>query len=232
MTPGPGAYNVNGAEQAPGSAAPGGVTDTGESALPSGEYHVAQMCSGTVCMSGIQCADGSYPNFEWIEDETGRVLWSNQFCPAIGDRPTITPPMVADAFQRIPLPASPLIIQPPGGKTLVNFETNFYTEQRPLDRTVRLLGQRIELRISVASYTWHFDDGAVLRTSKPGAPYPHLQITHNYLQKGGYRPSLDTTYVADYRVNGGAWHTVPGSVTIEGDAKSLRAIEARPVLVG
>lgn len=82
------------------------------------------------------------------------------------------------------------------------------------------------------SYTWHFDDGEKLQTSDPGAPFPKLQITHNYLQAGAYRPRLDTTYVADYRVNGGAWQTVPGSVTIEGSPESLRAVEARPILTG
>lgn len=131
------------------------------------------------------------------------------------------------------LPASVLEIQPPGGRTLVNFETNFFTRSdQTLNRTVRLLGQRVDLRIEAHSYTWHFGDGETITTSKPGAPYPRLQITHNYLQTGRYGPALDTTWVADYRVNGGAWRPVPGSVTIEGAAAQLRAIEARPTLVG
>ena len=97
---------------------------------------------------------------------------------------------------------------------------------------MRLLGQRVDLRIEAHSYTWHFDDGKTITTSKPGAPYPRLQITHNYLQKGRYGPALDTTWVADYRVNGGSWRPVPGSVTIAGSPNNLRAIEARPTLVG
>ena len=101
-----------------------------------------------------------------------------------------------------------------------------------LDRTVRLLGQRVDLRIWAHSYTWHFGDGEAVTTSKPGAPYPKLLITHNYLEKGAYRPTMDTTWVADYRVGGGAWQSVPGSVTIEGSPTNLQAIEARPTLVG
>ncbi len=97
---------------------------------------------------------------------------------------------------------------------------------------MRLLGQRVDLRIVPHSYTWHFDDGQAITTSKPGAPFPRLQITHNYLQKGAYGPALDTTWVADYRVNGGTWRPVPGSVTIAGNPANLRAIEARPTLVG
>ncbi len=114
----------------------------------------------------------------------------------------------------------------------MNFDTNFFTEERTLDRTVRLLGQRVDLRIWAHSYTWHFGDGETITTSNPGAPYPKLQITHNYLRKGDYQPTMDTTWVADYRVGGGAWQSVPGSVTIEGGPTSLEAIEARPTLVG
>lgn len=139
---------------------------------------------------------------------------------------------MANAFRRIPLPPSTFSVQPPGGETLVNFETNFFTEERTLDRSVRLLGQRVDLRIWAHSYTWHFGDGESITTRKPGAAYPKLQVTHNYLEKGAYRPTMDTTWVAEYRVGGGAWQAVPGSVTIEGEPTGLRAIEARPTLVG
>lgn len=139
---------------------------------------------------------------------------------------------VARAFREIPVPPAPLHIQPPDGETLVNFRTNFFTEVQSFNRTITLLGRRVELRIEAASYTWHFGDGETLTTEEPGAPYPKLRITHSYLKKGTYGPSLDTTYVADFRVGGGPWREVPGSVTIEGTPVSLRAIEARPTLVG
>lgn len=198
-----------------------------------GTWHQETFCSSGAC-AGCNDNPGVPLVHIWFVTSDGVTTYDWTGCPESGSLapPQVTESIVANAFRRIPLPASPLNIQPPGGKTLVNFDTNFYTEQQSLDRTVRLLGQRVDLHITVAAYTWRFDDGQKLRTSKPGAPYPHLQITHNYLQKGGYAPSLDTTYVADYRVNGGAWHTVPGSVTIEGDPERLTAVEARPVLVG
>lgn len=148
------------------------------------------------------------------------------------DDVVLTPGLVARALRRVPLPPSELIIQPPDGRTLVNFDTNFYTEERTLFRAVRLLGQRVELRIVADSYTWHFGDGQSVTTSEPGAPYPRLEVTHSYLRTGRFGPSLDTTYVADFRVGGGAWQPVPGSVTIAGPTLSLRAVEATPVLVG
>ncbi|NYD43116.1 hypothetical protein [Nocardioides panaciterrulae] len=122
-------------------------------------------------------------------------------------------------------------MQPPGGETLVNFRTNFYTEQEPFTRTVQLLGRRVDLRIWPSQFHWRFGDGADLATSDAGAPYPDLQITHAYESKGGVSPSVDTTYAAQFRVDGGAWRDVDGTVTIPGSPVRLQVRTARPVLV-
>lgn len=198
---------------------------------PIGTYHQEPACDG-VCSGNLTCADGTFQIHSWVVLPDGTTTGHSYWCPSEGSTPAITDGLIATAFRRIPLPPSSFTIQPPGGRTLVNFETNFFTEERTLDRTVRLLGQRVDLRIRAHSYTWHFGDGETITTSRPGAPFPKLLITHNYLRTGAYRPAMDTTWVADYRVGGGAWQSVPGSVTIEGDPANLRAIEARPTLVG
>ncbi|WP_435771856.1 hypothetical protein [Nocardioides sp. SYSU DS0651] len=136
-------------------------------------------------------------------------------------------------MRRLDWPASRLVIQPPDGLTLVNFDTNFYTTStEPITRQVTLLGQPITIEATPAEYVWHFDDGASLRTTEPGAPYPELAVTHNYTRTGTYRPSLDTVYSGRFRVGGGPWRTIPGTVTVDGPAQRLRAIEAQPKLVG
>lgn len=160
-----------------------------------------------------------------------------QFCEEPGQAgssaaPTVTPGLVAAAFRRVPLPESELRIQPPNHRTLVNFATNFYTDDGELTRTVTLLGQRVELRIWPARYGWRFGDGAVRWTTSPGSAYPDLEITHRYLRQGRVAPSVDTTYAAQFRVNGGAWRDVAGTVTIPGSPEALRVVTARPVLVG
>jgi len=125
-----------------------------------------------------------------------------------------------------------LVIQPPNGRTLVNFETNFYTEQAEFTRTVTLLGRRVELRIWPASFGWRFGDGESEESTSPGAAYPDLEITHKYLKTGRVSPSVDTTYAAQFRVDGGPWRDVTGTVTIPGSPQALRIVEARPILVG
>jgi hypothetical protein len=152
--------------------------------------------------------------------------------PSDGIPPDVTPGMVAAALARIPLPAAALKVQPANGRTLVNFDTNFYTELQPLDRTITLLGQQVALHIVPSQFGWRFGDGGSLTTDRPGAPYPHLDVTHSYLAKGRVAPSVDTTYTAQFSVGGGPWQEVPGSVTIAGAPVDLDVLTATPTLVG
>ncbi|MCX6399359.1 MAG: PKD domain-containing protein [Propionibacteriales bacterium] len=139
---------------------------------------------------------------------------------------------VQRAFARLDLPAAEHVIQPPDGLTLVNFDTNFYTTStEPISRTVTLLGQQVTLEATPAEFQWSFGDGRSLTTTEPGTPYPDLTVTHNYERKGTYRPSLGTVYTGRYRVGGGAWQQIPGTVTISGAPQPIRAIEAQPKLV-
>jgi hypothetical protein len=125
-----------------------------------------------------------------------------------------------------------LQVQPTNGRTLVNFDTNFYTEIAPLDTAVTLLGQQVALHIVPSQFGWRFGDGGVLTTAEPGAPYPELEVTHSYLTKGRVAPSVDTTYTATFSVNGGPWQDVPGSVTVAGAPVDLEVLTATPTLVG
>lgn len=171
----------------------------------------------------------------WFESADGEVTSDQLVCPTETEPtapPVITNAMVARAFKRIPLPASELIVQPPGGETLVNFATNFYTEAAPFERSVTLVGQRVDLRIRPSGFAWSFGDGAGMTTSEPGAAYPALDITHEYTRAGQVGPSVDTTYSAEFRVNGGAWEPVVGTVTMAGEPVALQVRTASPTLVG
>jgi hypothetical protein len=186
-------------------------------------------------------SDDDSPDLPVVVVDAGVDL-QDQFCAGVNwtegcvskppDQVAVTPGIVAAAFRRLPLPASELQVQPPNGRTLVNFDTNFYTENGEFTRTVTLLGRRVELRIWPARYGWRFGDGRQRWTTTPGDAYPHLEVTHRYLRKGRVSPSVDTTYAAQFRVNGGPWRDVNGTVTIPGTPQRLRVVTARPVLVG
>jgi hypothetical protein len=146
----------------------------------------------------------------------------------------VTPGMVQHAFQRLAWPASELVVQPPDGKTLVNFDTNFYTTNtRPTTQTVTLIGQPVTIEATPTQYTWHFGgDAGDLTTNDPGAAYPDLRITYRYTRIGAVQPSVDTTYAGRYRVGNGNWQTIPDTLTVPGAAVDLQVVSATPHLVG
>ena len=129
----------------------------------------------------------------------------------------ITAEMAAQALRQVDLPASVLEVQPPGGRTLVNFETNFYTGTEDFERTVRLLGQRVDLRIRPASFEWRFGDGTTSRTSEPGAPYPRPAGDPQLPAqgRGGARRWTRRTRPTSAST-AGPWAPVAGTVTIPG----------------
>jgi hypothetical protein len=151
----------------------------------------------------------------------------------------ITPGAVQRAFQRLAWPASPLIVQPPNGRTLVNFDTNFYTTNTAsTTQPVTLLGTPITIEATPVDYIWHFGGatpgatGSDLTTTDPGAPYPDLRVTYRYLRTGSVHPSLDTVYSGRYRIGNGAWQQIPDTLTVTGAPQDLDVVSATPHLVG
>ncbi len=152
--------------------------------------------------------------------------------PAAFQPPEVTPGMVLEELRRVGLPALEIQVQPEG-KTLVNFDTIFHTDPRPVDVDLTILGQAVQVHATPASYVWQFGDGDALTTSSPGAAYPSREIVHRYLEAGlTMQPSVSVAYGARFRVGGGAWQDVGGTVTIPGPPEGLRVVEAVGVLSG
>lgn len=186
-----------------------------------------------ICHQRQRCRVGGENGYVYDVLQGGRKIGSTCLTESEAEElGQVTPGMVLAAFRRLSWPSSDLIVQPPDGRTLVNFDTNFRTDNdQPTTQRVTLLGQRIVIEATPSEYVWSFGDGDTEKTESPGAAYPDLEITHNYLRKGEYAPSVDTVYSGRYRVNGGAWQSIPGTVTVPGSSVALRAIEASPVLV-
>ncbi|WP_182375930.1 PKD domain-containing protein [Nocardioides sp. WS12] len=198
-------------------------------------YPMCAVKVGAVCGRNLTCTTeagkpGVFYQVTVNGEPSGRRCIGAAEANAAG---AITPGQVLEAMRRLKWPASPLVVQPPNGLTLVNFDTIFYTTgTAPVTRSVTLLGQRITIEATPSEYHWTFGDQESLKTTDPGAPYPALAITHNYLRTGTYAVSLDTTYSGRFRVGNGAWQDIAGTVTVQGTPETLRAIEATPKLVG
>ena len=203
-------------------------------------YSVRPACEiggATLCAEPARCNIEGHPGFLYnvYEDDAPDPLdWqaclTRQEARRLGG---VTPGMVERAFRRLDWPSSDLVVQPPDGRTLVNFETNFYTTNtRPTTRIVTLLGRRVTVEATPTSYTWHFGDDGDLTTTDPGAPYPDLRVTHRYTRVGAVAPSVDTTYSGRYRVGNGSWQSIPDTLTVAGTPVDLRVVSATPHLVG
>ncbi|MBF4768204.1 PKD domain-containing protein [Nocardioides agariphilus] len=173
----------------------------------------------------------------WVFRSIGEGPFEPVASTCLGDAggfEVITPGRVLHEMKRMTWPAATLSIQPPDGRTLVNFKTNFFTTTtEPDTQTITLLGQRVEIEASPVSYTWHFGDGEKQSGADPGAPYPNLDVTHTYRKaEVTVRPSVDVTYHGRFRVNGGQWQDIPETLTVAGTPTQLQVLTATPHLVG
>jgi len=199
-------------------------------------YEIALVCGlggDAVCTEERECV-GPPPGF-WYQvfrdgELIGTTCLSEHDAESLGH---VTPALVLKAFQRLDWPQSELVFQPPDGKTLVGFATNFYTTNTtPTTQTVTLLGRRIQIEATPTSYDWQFGDDTGETTQTPGAAYPDLLVTHQYQHPGQVRPRVDTVYAGRYRIGTGPWQTIPGTLTVAGSAAELEVREAQGVLVG
>lgn len=194
------------------------------------------------CGKQVKCGRKGHMFFVWAHypDGASTALGAQCFVPAEAPvaAATLTAADVLRAFQEIPVPASRVALQPPGGETLVNLDTIFSTEAEPFTRTIGLLGHRVELDITPAEYHWVHGDGVTQVTDWAGRPWQEGAaigelISHRYEHAdGSLQPRVDTTWTARYRVDGGAWQDVGGTVTISGEPYDLAVLSATPRLSG
>ena len=194
------------------------------------------------CGDRLECGEGGHVYTVTAHLPDGTIRPEGQHCFQPAEEPPaaaeLTAAHVLRAFERVPLPESELMLQPPGGETLVNLDTVFSTDAEGFTRTVGLLGHRVELDIRPAEFRWVQGDGTTQVTDWPGRAWQRGAdlselITHRYDDVGrALEVRVDTTWEADYRIDGGPWQPVPGTVTIEGQTLDLTVLAAEPRLTG
>lgn len=192
-----------------------------------------------VCRDEAVCADGEGVLLNVSVDPPNAPPHVEQQCVTDGQEyDVVTPGMVLEAFRRVPLPDSVLQVAPES-QTYVNLDTILSTQAEPFVTSVRLLGQRVTLDIEPSGFDWRHGDGTTQLSDTPGLAWragvpveSGRYLTHRYLAAETVAASVDTTWSARYRLAGGGWLTVPGTVTIEGRPVGLTVREAPPELHG
>jgi hypothetical protein len=172
----------------------------------------------------------------WAQLPSGRWVTLQSQCfggtPPAVQPPQVTPGDVLSALRRVGLPELQLHVQP-DNKTLVNFDTIFYTDPQPVSVDLRILGQAVDVTATATAYRWVFGDGSALTTESPGAPYPAKTVTHRYADaQVTMSPHVEVTYAAKFRVNGGGWQDIPDTITTVGPPTDVRVAEGDPLLSG
>jgi hypothetical protein len=146
----------------------------------------------------------------------------------------LTMQMILDEFHKTAFARPTPSIQPVGLKTLVNLPTYFELKwpaagfaPNEVDTTT-LVGRRVEIKPTFQNATYIFGDGqSAGPTSSLGGPHPTGDVIHTYRKAAVAPVQVNVTYGGQFRVDGGAWVTIPDTVTIEGTPVNLTVAEAK-----
>jgi hypothetical protein len=169
-------------------------------------------------------------NWQLIGAQCTTIAEAAEFEATQGGGPSLLQLIIRE-WQSIQIPAATIGINPPDGRTLVNFDTIFYTTTGEQNFPVTLLGRSVVIYAIPVEYTWHHGDGTSQVTATGGAPYPSKEITHLYEQTGTVTPRVDVQYRAEFTVDGGERQPIPGFATVTGTSEELTILEARARLV-
>ncbi|PYI66339.1 hypothetical protein CVV68_14680 [Arthrobacter livingstonensis] len=134
---------------------------------------------------------------------------------------------IAHEFQKSPIQPATVGSQP-GPHTLRGQETNFYADATVQEFNITLLGQKVHITATPATYTWNYGDGTLWGpTISAGAPLPDERIgeqtktSHIYTATGKYAINLTTHFNGTYTVNGGPNLPIPGQGNIASNPLGL-----------
>lgn len=193
------------------------------------------------CQNGVpQSAAMDCGGQEWVEPRWRRyrvppaTAWSPwqqvDFGSCGGE---VVPVLTAEDFQRLPLPAPAVHMQPDTGWVLVNKETIAYTDPTPVVLTTQLLGRTVTVEATPTRFTYEWGDGSrPVVTSDPGAPYPAFDVFHVYEDLGSLAITITTEWSGRYQVEGDPqWREVTGAATTTATGPVFEVREVRTRLV-
>ena len=151
-----------------------------------------------------------------------------------GANNVLTMQMILDEFHKTKFAKPTASIQPVGLKTLVNLPTYYELkwptvgfEPGEADSTT-LVGRQVEIEPVFVSATYIYGDGEASGPVETlGGPHPTGDVIHTYRKKMVAPVQINATYSGRFRVDGGAWITIPDTVTIEGTPANLTVAEAK-----
>jgi hypothetical protein len=156
----------------------------------------------------VQC-DNGFMSIVWLPLD---VEASEVTVVVVEGDPVDPATVAAELLDHIPVPAITVGINPEVG--LVALPSWFWVggyDGLPITASDTLGGTTVEVEITPTGYRWTFGDGATLESDSLGQRYPaESDIRHTYEQSslsvgGAFPVSVEITFSARYRVDGGSW---------------------------
>lgn len=90
----------------------------------------------------------------------------------------------------------------------------------------------MRIRPKLVGFTYSFGDGQSFGpTESTGGVYPSGDVTHVYAKPGTFPVRVNTTFGAEFSLDGTTWDEIPETVTVPGPATAITVREAKGVLV-
>ncbi|MGK9147692.1 hypothetical protein KXS11_08720 [Plantibacter flavus] len=137
--------------------------------------------------------------------------------------PAAPPVTISDIASFVP--DAPTVTTEPGGWGIVKLHTNVIANAAQHVRSGTLLGGSAEVNFIPLGYTIDYGDGESTTTATGGdswaalglAEFSKTPTSHRYTTPGTNTITAEVTYAAEYRVGGGAWLPVIGTLTVPTD---------------
>ncbi len=159
----------------------------------------------------VQCSDGFF-GVVWVPTDADPA----NVKVVVGPADPIDPGTIAAELRdHLPVPHVTISANPNVG--LVALPSWFWVDgydRSPIRASDTLGGVTVEVEIAPQHYSWSFGDGTTLKTTSPGRPYPaESDVRHAYEQSslgagGAFAVTVEISFSARYRVNGGAWQSL------------------------
>lgn len=154
------------------------------------------------------------------------------------DAPTTTPAVTTREVAHL-VPGVGTQGMEPKGWMVVGLPTNFYADATSSIVSTTLLGSPADVRFTPVSFTWDHGDGSTTTSTSGGETWAALGVaefsetatSHVYESPGDYTISLTVLYSAEYRIGGGEWRGLAGTVPSTSPPMTASAKSAKTVLV-
>lgn len=127
----------------------------------------------------------------------------------------------------------------PDGWVVVGLPANIYSIVDPEIVPGELLGQSADVRFTPVGWRWSYGDGSTATLGTKGGTWSALGLrefdasptSHIYREAGSYTIRLSIVYRAEYRIAGGPFTPIAGTLTLPANELHITAGGAKTVLV-